>query len=61
MRPSPEKFLDNTAFKIKKFQTLEKTQNWKNKKGGSFLGTSFMKKRKGKIFVLQDVINGIKN
>jgi len=59
-RPSSERFLDNKNFDLrKKFRALlEGDDTWDG--GGAWLDDEYMEARDWKIFILQDVREGIK-
>ena len=58
-RPNPDKFLDNNNFLIGKFKVLYKAGEQRGNCGGAWFGWQYMKRRGGKLFGIEEVINGI--
>ena len=58
-RPTPERFLENSNFKLGEFRALTENRATDGV-GGNWLGRAYMAPRKWRIFTVNDVIEGIK-
>ncbi len=59
-RPNPDKFLDNNNFLIGKFKALYKAEEADaGLPGGQWMGAQYIKRRRGKLFGIEEVVNGI--